>query len=94
MRSISVRALSVGVAAQFLLLLFVVPTISAQTAATAKPDPLKNFQYRLIGPFRGGRVGAVEGTDNPKVYYYGATGGGVWKTTDGGAPPASEEEEE
>ena len=85
MRSISVRALSVGVAAQFLLLLFVVPTISAQTAATAKPDPLKNFQYRLIGPFRGGRVGAVEGTDNPKVYYYGATGGGVWKTTDGGA---------
>ena len=42
-----------------------------------KNDPLKNFQYRLIGPFRGGRVGAVEGiTEQPNVYYFGATGGG------------------
>ncbi|MGI8469751.1 MAG: VPS10 domain-containing protein, partial [Pyrinomonadaceae bacterium] len=41
---------------------------------------------RLIGPFRGGRVGAVEGVPSqPNVYYFGATGGGVWKTTDGGA---------
>ena len=49
------------------------------------PDPLKEFQYRLIGPFRGGRVGAVEGVaGQPNVYYYGATGGGVWKSTDGG----------
>ena len=46
---------------------------------------MKNFQYRLIGPFRGGRVGAVEGIkDQPNVYYFGATGGGVWKTVDGG----------
>ncbi|HEV7700460.1 MAG TPA: hypothetical protein VGO43_09565, partial [Pyrinomonadaceae bacterium] len=61
--------------------------IHAQTGiiAAAKADPLKNLQFRLIGPFRGGRVGAVEGVaDNPKVYYYGATGGGVWKTTDSG----------
>lgn len=56
------------------------------TAAQTKEDPLKNLQYRLIGPFRGGRVSAVEGIANqPNVYYYGATGGGVWKTTDGGA---------
>ena len=35
------------------------------------PDPLKEFQYRLIGPFRGGRVGAVEGVaGQPNVYYY------------------------
>src|SRR5205085_3173834 len=53
--------------------------------AQSKADPLKNLQFRLVGPFRGGRVGAVEGVaDNPKVYYYGGTGGGVWKTTDGG----------
>ncbi len=51
----------------------------------AKPDPLKLLQYRLIGPFRGGRVGAVAGSvAQPNVYYFGATGGGVWKTTDGG----------
>ncbi len=60
----------------------------AQTAMAAqkKDDPLKNLQYRQIGPFRGGRVGAVEGiVDQPNVYYFGATGGGVWKTTDAGA---------
>jgi len=43
------------------------------------------LHWRLIGPFRGGRVGAVEGVaSDPKTYYYGATGGGVWKTTDAG----------
>ncbi len=85
MRSISVRVICWSVAVQFLLLLLVVPTVSAQTAAAAKPDPLKNLQYRLIGPFRGGRVGAVEGiAGQPNIYYFGATGGGVWKTTDAG----------
>ncbi len=55
------------------------------TTDAKKNDPLKNFQYRLIGPFRGGRVGAVEGIkDQPNVYYFGSTGGGVWKTVDGG----------
>jgi photosystem II stability/assembly factor-like uncharacterized protein len=54
--------------------------------STAAPHPLKNLQWRLIGPFRGGRVTAVAGvTSQPMVYYFGATGGGVWKTTDGGA---------
>ncbi len=62
--------------------------VYSQTAVATqkKDDPLKNLQYRLIGPFRGGRSGAVEGIANqPNVYYYGATGGGVWKSTDGGA---------
>ena len=55
------------------------------SADASKNDPLKNFQYRLVGPFRGGRVGAVEGiASQPNVYYFGATGGGVWKTVDGG----------
>ena len=68
----------------FALFLFV-PSY-AQTAVSAKNDPLKNFQYRLVGPFRGGRVGAVEGiATQPNVYYYGATGGGVWKTLDSGS---------
>ena len=51
-----------------------------------KNDPLKLFQYRLIGPFRGGRVAAVTGVaSQPNTFYFGATGGGVWKSTDGGA---------
>ena len=43
------------------------------------------LEYRLIGPFRGGRSAAVTGVPNqPNLFYFGSTGGGVWKTTDGG----------
>ena len=43
------------------------------------------FQYRNIGPTRGGRVTAVEGVvKHPGTFYMGATGGGVWKTEDFG----------
>tara|TARA_R110002073_G_scaffold40547_5_gene115325 strand:+ start:482753 stop:485911 length:3159 start_codon:yes stop_codon:yes gene_type:complete len=43
------------------------------------------MQWRNIGPFRGGRSGAVTGVPNKaNLYYMGATGGGVWKTTDAG----------
>jgi photosystem II stability/assembly factor-like uncharacterized protein len=46
---------------------------------------LKNVNYRLLGPFRGGRSGAVAGSYKSKnTFYFGATGGGVWKTTDAG----------
>lgn len=44
-----------------------------------------SLEYRLLGPFRGGRSAAVAGvSDNPNLFYFGATGGGVWKTEDGG----------
>jgi len=43
------------------------------------------FEYRNIGPSRGGRATAVAGTvAEPGTFYLGATGGGVWKTTDYG----------
>src|SRR6266481_4295646 len=42
-------------------------------------------KYREIGPFRGGRSGAVAASyKNKNTFYFGATGGGVWKTMDGG----------
>jgi photosystem II stability/assembly factor-like uncharacterized protein len=48
-------------------------------------NPWKGLQYRLVGPFRGGRVVAVAGVVGQNdVYYFGSTAGGVWKTTDGG----------
>jgi photosystem II stability/assembly factor-like uncharacterized protein len=58
-------------------------------AATDKPaiDPklYGAMKWRLIGPFRGGRVLAVTGvTSQPNTYYMGAVSGGVWKTMDGG----------
>jgi photosystem II stability/assembly factor-like uncharacterized protein len=47
---------------------------------------LKGMQYRLVGPFRGGRVLAVAGVPgDPQTYYFGAASGGVWKSVDGGA---------
>lgn len=46
----------------------------------------KKLEYRLIGPFRGGRSAAVTGSyKNKNTFYFGATGGGVWKTGDGGS---------
>ena len=66
--------------------------LSAQTREGQKSadegedkGPWKNLQYRLVGPFRGGRVVAVSGVvGQDNVYYFGAVAGGVWKTTDGG----------
>ncbi len=47
--------------------------------------PWKALEYRLIGPFRGGRVVAVTGVVGQNdTYYFGSVAGGVWKTTDGG----------
>ncbi len=50
-----------------------------------RADPLQNLEFRLVGPFRGGRVGAVAGHPTERLtFYMGSTGGGVWKTTDAG----------
>jgi len=57
-----------------------------QPATSADSVFLSKVQYRLVGPFRGGRSGAVAGSyKNRNTFYFGATGGGVWKTTDGGS---------
>jgi hypothetical protein len=43
------------------------------------------LKWRLIGPFRGGRVVAVAGiAGDPSTFYFGSVNGGVWKTTDAG----------
>ncbi len=43
------------------------------------------MKWRMIGPYRAGKVNGVAGIrGNAAVYYMGADGGGVWKTTDGG----------
>ncbi len=50
------------------------------------PEALySSLEYRLVGPFRGGRSAAVTGVSGePNLFYFGSTGGGVWKTVDGG----------
>jgi photosystem II stability/assembly factor-like uncharacterized protein len=43
------------------------------------------LRWRMLGPFRGGRVCAVSGVrGRPHEFYFGHANGGVWKTTDGG----------
>ena len=48
-------------------------------------ENLEGLEYRLIGPFRGGRSAAVTGVSGqPDLFYMGSTGGGIWRTTNGG----------
>ncbi len=43
------------------------------------------MRWRLVGPFRAGRVLAVAGVPgHPDLFYFGAVGGGVWKSQDAG----------
>lgn len=58
---------------------------SLYTNPNATPARFKALRWRLVGPFRGGRVDAVAGDPSkPMVFYMGAVNGGVWKTTNGG----------
>src|SRR5882724_13583641 len=67
---------------------FAAATIFTAGIVSAQQVPEQFFsemKWRMIGPFRAGKVNAVAGVPgNPAVYYFGADGGGVWKTTDGG----------
>src|SRR2546422_11671950 len=48
------------------------------------PSLFGGMRWRLIGPFRSGRVSAGAIDPDPNTYYIGTPGGGVWKTTDAG----------
>jgi len=69
-------------------LIFIVALMSLARplcAQTLDENTLKGLKWRLVGPFRGGRVLTVAGVPgDPNVYYFGAVAGGVWKTTNGG----------
>ncbi len=68
-------------------------TVSAQKYKRKKQQNTTQFaekyynamQWRNIGPFRGGRSGAVTGVPGKaNLFYMGSTGGGIWRTTDAG----------
>ena len=45
-------------------------------------DIVMSPRWRLLGPFRGGRVDAVSGVPGrPNEFYMGAVNGGVWTAT-------------
>src|ERR1043165_768539 len=78
------------------LVLFLAVCLAIPLAAQKKTAPSKNtvtydeklynaLEWLGIGPYRGGRSGAVTGVaGKPNLFYFGSTGGGVWRTTDAG----------
>jgi photosystem II stability/assembly factor-like uncharacterized protein len=54
-------------------------------AQSVPPELMNGLKWRLIGPFRGGRVVAVAGVPGDSTtFYFGAVNGGIWKTSDAG----------
>ena len=76
------RRLAVGLPSAAAALAIV--TLAAQSPRV-DPSLYSGLRWRMIGPFRGGRVNAVSGVPGqPAVFYFGSVGGGVWKTTNAG----------
>ena len=56
-------------------------------AADVVPDGslFADLRWRMLGPFRGGRVASVSGVPGrPNEFYFGSVNGGVWKSIDAG----------
>ena len=71
-----VRRLAAAVLVSFLAL---------TCAAAAEPAPFPDLHWRLLGPFRGGRVLAVTGVPGePEHFYFGSVDGGIWETANAG----------
>ncbi len=79
---------------RYVLLSIVVASVALPAArgrqATSQPRTYDaslygGLRWRMLGPFRGGRVNAVTGVPGqPGTFYFGSVGGGVWKTTSAG----------
>ena len=63
------------------LVILAAPALSAP----AQPVSFQDLRWRLIGPFRGGRVLTVSGVPGePDHFYFGAVNGGVWESSNAG----------
>ncbi|HEX4079338.1 MAG TPA: hypothetical protein VHX61_10765 [Rhizomicrobium sp.] len=59
--------------------------MGAAARGAVNPSLYQDLHWRLIGPFRGGRVLTVAGIPGDgRHYYFGAVDGGVWATDDAG----------
>ena len=68
-----------------LALLVFTPIVLTAQNDQVPPELYSSLRWRLIGPFRGGRVTSVCGVPGDhSTYYAGTPGGGAWKTTDAG----------
>ncbi len=79
------RSILWTIAAFAAVLSMALPTVGSVAQEAYDPALYQALEWRNVGPFRGGRVTAVEGVaSQPLTFYFGATGGGVWKTVNGG----------
>jgi photosystem II stability/assembly factor-like uncharacterized protein len=63
------------------LLLFALQVCAQQL----DPSLYSGLRWRMVGPFRAGRVNAVSGVvGQPETFYFGSVGGGVWKSQNAG----------
>src|SRR3954447_6339836 len=76
------RASRIGCCSLALFILCSTPAARHAFAQQIDPSAFAAMRWRMIGPFRAGRVsaGAVDPAD-PNTYYFGSPGGGVWKST-------------
>ncbi len=77
-RTILLAVISVAISSQ-------APSQTRQTSSSISPQNFNALRWRLIGPFRAGRVVAVTGVPGSSTdFYFGSVDGGVWKTSDAG----------
>jgi photosystem II stability/assembly factor-like uncharacterized protein len=70
---------------EILIALFLLLLAGATFAQSVSPELASGLKWRLIGPFRGGRVVAVAGVPGDSTtFYFGAVNGGIWRTSDAG----------
>jgi len=63
----------------------IVLSLALPLSAAVDPATFQDLHWRLIGPFRGGRVLAVTGVPGqPDHFYFGSVNGGIWETRDAG----------
>jgi len=68
-----------------LTMLFLLLPLTKLFPQSVPADRFSGLKWRMIGPFRGGRVVAAAGVPgDANTFYFGAVDGGIWKTTDSG----------
>jgi photosystem II stability/assembly factor-like uncharacterized protein len=63
----------------------ILPLSVSAHSASVDPSLFQDLHWRSVGPFRGGRVLAVQGDPvDANRFYFGAVNGGVWRSDDTG----------
>src|SRR6476659_9547780 len=69
------------------LIIVLLASLTAPYAGAQQLDPslYSSLRWRMLGPFRAGRVNAVSGVvGQPDTFYFGSVGGGLWRSQNSG----------